>query len=128
MKRFVIYFGTGQYLGKSDLIDQSQQTFYAIFDRMENNANGFTRARLLQQTITEYATASTDLRGRVVSKYPIIWDDGSSSPDASEKLGWYIDLPELGERVHQAPTLRDGRVIFVTVTPSTDPCAGEGTS
>ena len=125
---FMVYFGTGKYLGKSDLTDQSQQTFYAIWDRMGTNSDGFTRSRLLEQTITEYATASTDLRGRVVSEYPIVWDDGSSPQGAEEKLGWYIDLPEAGERVHQAPTLRDGRVIFVTVTPANDPCAGEGTS
>jgi type IV pilus assembly protein PilY1 len=124
----MVYFGTGKYLGKSDLTDQSQQTFYAIWDRMGTNSDGFTRSRLLEQTITEYATASTDLRGRVVSEYPIVWDDGSSPQGAEEKLGWYIDLPEAGERVHQAPTLRDGRVIFVTVTPANDPCAGEGTS
>jgi type IV pilus assembly protein PilY1 len=64
----------------------------------------------------------------VVSKNPIQWDNGTNPIESTEKLGWYIDLPESGERVHQAPTLRDGRVIFVTVTPATDPCAGEGTS
>ena len=125
---FLIYFGTGKYLGKSDLTDTSQQTFYAIWDRMGNNSNGFSRARLLEQTVTAHSTASTDLRARVVSKNPILWDDGSNPVESTEKLGWYIDLPESGERVHQAPTLRDGRVIFITVTPASDPCAGEGTS
>ncbi len=125
---FLIYFGTGKYLGKSDLIDSSQQTFYAIWDRMSNNTNGFTRSQLLPQTVSVHSTASTDLRGRVVSKTPIQWDDGSNPVQSPEKLGWYIDLPESGERVHQAPTLRDGRVIFVTVTPASDPCAGEGSS
>lgn len=125
---FLIYFGTGKYLGKSDLTDTSQQTFYAIWDRMANNSNGFSRSRLLEQTVTAHGTASTDLRARVVSKNPIQWDNGTNPIESTEKLGWYIDLPESGERVHQAPTLRDGRVIFVTVTPATDPCAGEGTS
>jgi type IV pilus assembly protein PilY1 len=125
---FLIYFGTGKYLGKSDLTDSSQQTFYAVWDRMGNNSNGFSRSRLLEQTVTAHSTASTDLRARVVSKNPIQWDNGSNPVESTEKLGWYIDLPESGERVHQAPTLRDGRVIFVTVTPANDPCAGEGTS
>jgi type IV pilus assembly protein PilY1 len=125
---FLIYFGTGKYLGKSDLTDTSQQTFYAIWDRMGNSSNGFNRTRLLEQTVTAHSTASTDLRARVVSKNSIQWDNGSNPVESTEKLGWYIDLPESGERVHQAPTLRDGRVIFVSVTPATDPCAGEGTS
>ncbi len=125
---FLIYFGTGQYLGKSDLTDLSQQTFYAVWDRATSGANGFTRARLLEQTITTHSAPATDLRARVVSENPIVWDDGLSPVNSNEKLGWFIDLPESGERVHQAPTLRDGRVIFVTVTPASDPCAGEGTS
>jgi type IV pilus assembly protein PilY1 len=125
---FLVYFGTGQYLGKSDLTDLSQQTFYSIWDRVTSGANGFTRARLLEQTITTHTAPATDLRARVVSENPMIWDDGLSPINSNEKLGWFIDLPESGERVHQAPTLRDGRVIFVTVTPASDPCAGEGTS
>ena len=125
---FLVYFGTGQYLGKSDLLDVSQQTFYGIWDRLSNNANGYDRDRLLEQTISTYAAPASDLRARVVTEHPLIWDDGSNPVTSDEKLGWYIDLPETGERVHQAPTLRDGRVIFVTVTPATDPCAGEGTS
>ena len=125
---YLIYFGTGKYLGKSDLTDTSPQTFYAIWDRATNGANGFTRDRLQAQTITTHNAPASDLRARVVSEIPIVWDDGSNPVSAEEKLGWYIDLPELGERVHQAPTLRDGRVIFVAVTPASDPCAGEGTS
>ena len=109
---FLVYFGTGKYLGKSDLTDSSQQTFYAIWDRMGNNSNGFSRARLLEQTVTAHSTGSTDLRARVVSKNPIRWDNGENPVESTEKLGWYIDLPESGERVHQAPSLRDGRVIF----------------
>ena len=125
---FLVYFGTGKYLGKSDLTDTSQQTFYAVWDRIGNGSNGYSRSRLLEQTVTAHSTASTDLRARVVSKTPSQWDNGTNPVESTEKLGWYIDLPESGERVHQAPTLRDGRVIFVTVTPATDPCAGEGTS
>lgn len=125
---YLVYFGTGKYLGKSDLTDLSQQTFYAVWDRASNGANGYDRSRLLEQTITTHSAPATDLRARVVSENPITWDDGGNPVTSDEKLGWYIDLPESGERVHQAPTLRDGRVIFVTVTPATDPCAGEGTS
>jgi type IV pilus assembly protein PilY1 len=125
---FMVYFGTGQYLGKSDLTDSSQQTFYAIWDRQANNSNGFDRSDLLEQTITTFTAPATDLRARVVSDTAIEWDDGTNPVTSTEKLGWYIDLPESGERVQQPPTLRDGRVIFVTLTPASDPCDGEGSS
>ena len=124
----LVYFGTGQYLGKTDLSNLRQQTFYAIWDRKTNTSNGFTRSRLLEQTVSEFDSPSTDLRARVVSKNPLQWDDGANPVNQVEKLGWYIDLPESGERMHQSPILRDGRVIFVTVTPNSDPCAGEGHS
>jgi type IV pilus assembly protein PilY1 len=48
--------------------------------------------------------------------------------DWEAQFGWYLDLPEVGERVHQDPFLRNDRIIFVTVTPSDDPCRAGGSS
>jgi type IV pilus assembly protein PilY1 len=41
--------------------------------------------------------------------------------------GWYVDLPSSGERVAVDPVLRNGRAIFVSLVPNTDPCAAGGT-
>lgn len=114
----MVYFGTGRYLGKADIADTSRQSFYAIWDDGINN--GFEREELLEQSIihvnlTQFA--STD--ARVSSNHTIQWNDG--------KRGWYMDLPESGERVHQESLLRNGRIIFVTATPSSDPCLSGGT-
>ncbi len=124
----MVYFGTGQYLGQSDLTNYDVQTFYGIWDRLSSGSNGFNRSRLLEQTITTFDLPSSNLNARVVTNNPITWDDGASPLASDEKLGWYIDLPETGERVHQTPTLRDGRMIFTTATPSDDPCQAGGTS
>lgn len=47
---------------------------------------------------------------------------------ATGKMGWYIDLPEKGERQVSSALLRAGRIIFVTITPSEHPCSNGGTS
>lgn len=126
---FMVYFGTGKYLGNSDLSDTNTQTFYGIWDRASSDSDGATRSQLLQQTVTNTVTDQfANIDARVTSNHSITWDNGSDPQDSNEKFGWYIDLPESGERVHQEPTLRNGRVIFVTVTPSDDPCDAGGSS
>jgi len=123
----MVYFGTGKYLGQGDIVDLSTQSFYGIWD--DDATNGFGRSKLLEQTIT--AVNLDQFPGadaRVVSNTQIRWDDGENPEDPDEKRGWYMDLPEAGERVHQVPLLRHGRIIFVTVTPSDDPCLSGGSS
>ena len=122
----MVYFGTGKYLGSTDILDFSTQTFYGVWD---NGVNGFSRDRLLEQTVTQVNLSQfAGVDARVVSDNPIRWDDGLTPLDTDEKRGWYLDLPESGERVHQEPFLRNDRIIFVTVTPSDDPCKSGGTS
>ncbi len=125
----MLYFGTGKYLGVSDLTDTSQQTFYGIWDKGTYSDLPADRDDLLQQSVIETnSTAFTGVDARLTTKEDINWYAGSGSPSSGYHLGWYLDLSESGERVHQDPMLRSGRVIFVTVTPSTDPCATGGTS
>lgn len=129
----MVYFGTGKYLGTGDLVDTSVQSFYGIWDGITiNNDNpkiGASRSSLQEQeVISVNLTQFGGYDARVVSNNPIRWDDYNSPTDTDEVLGWYMDLPESGERVHQTPVVRNGRVIFVTVTPSSNPCESGGTS
>lgn len=124
------YFGTGQYLGTGDLADTSPQTFYGIWDKGASAAElPVDRSHLLRQTVIETVlTQFTDVDARFSSDNEIRWHTSSGTPPSGAHLGWYIDLTESGERVHQAPLLRSGRIIFVTVTPSSDPCSAGGSS
>lgn len=126
----VAYFGTGKYLGTGDLSDSSDQTFYGVWDKGTGTANlPVDRSHLLQQTVVETnLTQFTGVDARFTSDNEIRWHTTSGTPASGSHLGWYIDLTESGERVHQAPLLRSGRIIFVTVTPSSDPCSAGGSS
>jgi type IV pilus assembly protein PilY1 len=126
----MIYFGTGKYLGINDVTDTSQQTFYGIWDRWfdydadtttnEDDFTAFSRSNLLEQEILgTNDTQFSETEARVTTYNSIDWE---------LHQGWYLDLTETGERVFQKPLLRNDRIIFVTVTPSDDPCEAGGTS
>lgn len=115
----MVLFGTGKYLESSDRITAgATQTFYGILDPNTASYTPPTRANLLQQTVLGEATAPNGLLVRVTS---------ANSMTAGLR-GWYIDLPTSGERQVTDPVLRNGRIVFTTVIPSSDPCSFGGRS
>jgi len=80
---------------------------------------------------------------RVLSDHAVAWIPpdsnkcGDSNPgrnatagDGDEYLqcGWYLDLPDTGEKMVADPILRGGRLIFVTTIPSLSSCDAGGES
>ncbi|MGB5259333.1 MAG: PilC/PilY family type IV pilus protein [Gammaproteobacteria bacterium] len=108
----MVYFGTGQYLQTSDLSDTSSQSFYGILDTGSN----FTGRGSLGAQSVVYQGAVNGIPVRV------------TSDNATGTRGWYMDLPDSGERSVANPILRAGRIIFVTTVPSSDPCLSGGNS
>ncbi len=106
----MVFFGTGRYLGSPDLTDTSTQTFYGILD----SGSRFTgRTDLVEQTVTYQ-----DSNYRVTS----------TNPQTTTSRGWYLDLPDTGERTVANPLLRAGRIIFVTTIPDSNICSAGGDS
>ncbi len=109
----LIYFGTGEYLGTSDLnLPGTAQSEYSLLD--------------LSQTVA--ISRSTDLVQRVGSvsgsTVTVTGADFSYS-GASSKKGWYLDFPgsaSLGERSITKPAVRTGLLTFTTLTLSNDLC------
>lgn len=108
---FIVYFGTGQYLGDSDVTTTSTQTFYGIWD---NDAPVLNRGVLLRQTVVAEVGGNV----RVTSNTSIDWNS---------LQGWYIDLPASGERQVSNSRLRNGRIIFTTLIPDARICGFGGT-
>jgi type IV pilus assembly protein PilY1 len=112
---FVVYFGTGKYIETSDKTDLSIQSVYSLRD---NNTTVITgRSQLVQQTIVAEIGES-----RVVSNNLL----------ANNDRGWYMDLivggVANGERVNSNVIFLNGKIIFATIIPSSDPClfGGDG--
>lgn len=146
----MVYFGTGKYFESTDTTTTQTQTFYGIWDRCDKTSSAGCdgrvsgRSSLQRQEITqELAQGGFNLRvtSNCTVNYGSTALSGAVSPPCTttaNRLGWYMDfiqpassnLPpnsDLGERVVSAPILRDGRIIFTTVIPSTDACTFGGT-
>ncbi len=111
----MVYFGTGKYFGTSDGTNMDVQSFYGIWD--DGTTTGITRSDLQQQVITDQvAQNGRQLRATT-----------ANSVDWTTQKGWYIDLlppsgTAQGERVVDNPQLNQGRILFATLIPATNPC------
>jgi type IV pilus assembly protein PilY1 len=116
----LVYFGTGKYVESADNIvtGAPTQTFYAIWDR--GIGEEVKRANLLQQQVT-FEGQEKGFDVRVTSNNPVNWAT-TATPAPSTHLGWYLDLPTQGERSIASPLLRENKVIFPTLIPTTTPC------
>ncbi|CAN4274967.1 PilY1 Tfp pilus assembly protein, tip-associated adhesin PilY1 [Methylophilaceae bacterium] len=102
----VVFIGTGKFLEAPDLKTDAQQTLYAIKD---DNVGNFSRADLLSRSMI----SSDDIRTGTKS---------DSAFDKEGQKGWYIDLPDSGERQIVAAKLASGTLIVPTMVPSTEAC------
>jgi type IV pilus assembly protein PilY1 len=117
----VVYFGTGKYLGSSDVSDNSQQSFYAIKDKLTTTGDGKIRddTNMVQQSSTVF----TNAQGETARKNAL-----PVGMNFITKDGWYIDWPNSGERTTTDPTLDLGTFSLTTIIPGSDACAAGGTS
>lgn len=122
--RRVVVIATGKYLETDDLTDTSQQTIYAIKDddtlatspatATFVNPRGSTGAgpnHMVEQTLT----ASGD--ERIVT---------SEAVNFINDRGWFVDLPESGERVNLGPQLDRGTLTVPSLVPSNTVCEPGG--
>lgn len=146
----IVYFGTGRYIDTNDNSNTAQvtQSFYGIFDNLGTFTPNASRTgwNLLQQTIlTEVNSSGGTCTGiqtcfRVTSNYNYGGTGTPTPPTLANAKGWFIDLVDpasspqpptaatanRGERQVTGPILRNGRIIFTTLTPSPDPCGFGG--
>ena len=109
----VVYVGTGRLLGTSDTATTpapQQQSIYAIRDDLTSGS--ITRADMVQQTLTATSASTRTSTGNAV--------------DFNTQKGWFIDLPDSGERVNVDPILQLGTLVVPSNVPSADSCVAGG--
>jgi len=121
---FQLYFGTGKYLENGDIATTGTQTFYSVWDIATSPSTISGRSELQQQTITTTTTVSGK-EYRTSSSNSVDWVDPVSGTGTMR--GWYMDLPESGERVVSDPALYSSRILFTTLIPDASTCSGGGT-
>ncbi len=113
----MVYFGTGKYLEKTDLLDISLQSYYGIADIGER----VDRSDLFDKAMTQTGNTRTIIEGEDPNVTPLLnWED---------KAGWLLDFDtEAGERVVSKALFVFDRVIFPTVIPADNACEYGGSS
>ncbi|MBI1920892.1 MAG: hypothetical protein HYS23_07395 [Geobacter sp.] len=117
--KYLVLFGTGQYLDSADIGPTDIQTFYCVFDT--GSYSGLTRSNLAPRTLNEDSIGTKSIR----------YVTGSAL--GTNDKGWYLDLkdPDLaatGERVVTDPVAYSGNVIFTSFIPTTTACEYGGYS
>ena len=105
----LVMFGTGQYLTAADPTTTNTQTMYGILDSGTKELN---TSDLVQQTIS-YGTSVDGVFGRTLTDHTV---------DYAYVDGWYMNLPDSGERLITDPVIRGDFVFFNTMIPDTNPC------
>lgn len=140
---YLVSVGTGKFFEAADTTTTSQQTLYGVWDSVAfgstTTPTGVVQTgttNLVQQTIstkttvtrsvvtTDLTTATESITYYAISNNPVDW---------VTKRGWYIDLPNTGERVVYPMNTLVGRFLAVdAISPanvSTNACiqTGQGT-
>lgn len=104
-----VYVGTGRYLGISDKANTQTQTIWGIRDPLTQTAIATPRTTLASRTMVNVGTGTSATR--------IITNTNCAAPN-----GWYIDLPDQGERVNVDMQLQLGTLVAATNVPSQNAC------
>ncbi|NNM68407.1 MAG: hypothetical protein HKM00_00280 [Gallionella sp.] len=127
--RFV-YVGTGQYLGSTDVPGTGQnshavqtQTMYGLIDSTTSSLPDPLRTTLQAQTLT-----TTPANPNTSPPTPATRTASSNAVNFATQNGWYVDLPDTGERANTDPVLGSGALVFTTNIPSPTICVPGGSS
>ncbi|MCL1960480.1 MAG: PilC/PilY family type IV pilus protein, partial [Desulfovibrionaceae bacterium] len=120
----MVYFGSGKSFEDKDNLLTTTNTVYGVWD---NNTAAVAapstsnRNMMVGQVIDEVTDVILGSRYRLTTTNTVNWQT---------QRGWYMDLPETGEKVTGNFQINSNRLIFVTNTPSvsTDQCSAGGTS
>ena len=109
----LVMFGTGQYLVTSDISNTSLQSMYGIWDAGDRE---LTRSDLVEQVIG-VGSSTGGVFGRTLT---------DNSVDYQYSHGWFMDLPDSGERVVTDAVIRGDLIFFNSMIPDMNPCESGG--
>jgi len=126
----VVYVGTGRYLAAGDLGDTTRQSFYGFKDGLGTTVLPNPRAtgsNFIQQDLT-ITTCPSGTPTTICSVGQIVRTSTAKTVTFPADNGWFIDLPQAGERANTDPTLALGTLGFTTNVPNISACTAGGTS
>lgn len=107
-----VFFGTGSYLTAADGNDSSTST-QSMYGVMDDGGTGYDRTSLFARTVTDGTGADAGER----TFQPL------TSTLMGTKKGWYVDLPDKGERIVQGAQMDGSFLVTASMMPSGNSCA-----
>ena len=110
-----VFFGTGSYLTAADGNDTGteKQSIYGVIDDIATGGSAYTRSNLTQRTVT--AGTGADVGERYFQDLTTLTTTGNK--------GWYVDLPDKGERIVQNAQVDGSYLVTASMMSSGDSCA-----
>lgn len=109
-----VFFGTGRFLTSSDAAPPyATQAMYGLID---------TDTLLAKTSLAE---RKIDITSGTSNGFPVRAFQ-ASAPLPSGSKGWYVDLPEAGERIVQDAQVDAGYLVTASMIPSNDACGADG--
>ena len=116
----MIFVATGRFLGATDVGDTQTQAVYGIVDPMTSSPQyANLRAALVPLTLTQVGSGAGTFR--------TVSCTGTAAQCAATN-GWFVNLPDLGERVNVEMKLRSGTLIVGSNVPQISACVSGGYS
>ena len=114
-----VYVSTGRYLGTTDLANTAKQSIYAIKDTLTSTAYATPRTSLRKNTIGLTTGTVTNSDGTTSTQQI---RTSTCTTNCSSTSGWYVDLPDSGERVNVDMKLQLGTLVVTSNVPQNNAC------
>lgn len=123
----MIFIGTGQYLGASDLTSSGTNTFYGIKDKLDTTSFGDPRndSTFVQQTLTN---GTCPLSSSICTPGQAIRTNTNNNLNLALQNGWWVNWPVSGERSFTDSDLQLGTLAVTSNIPAADACSVGGSS
>lgn len=112
-----IFFGTGRYMLHEDVGSTQVQSMYGFIDDGTTIVRSGAGANLTQRSI--------EVTGQTINGYPVRGFQ-QRAPLPEDSKGWYIDLPDTGERIVQDAQVVSTFLVTASIIPSGDACEAGG--
>ncbi|GAB3381808.1 PilC/PilY family type IV pilus protein [Spongiibacter taiwanensis] len=127
---YMVYFGTGKYFETGDAVVPANPPIRDFYGIRDNGAAFTGRDKLLTQTVIFEGSTTTKNGSTSAAPIRVVSNNGAGAPP---DYGWHLVLlppnkVATGERVVSQPILRNGRIIFASIIPSSNVCGYGGSS
>ncbi|GKS75747.1 pilus assembly protein PilY [Acidovorax sp. SUPP950] len=102
LETFYVTFGTGKYLETTDNTSTATNSFYAVYDNGLTAADSSPAAASVISGRARLKQGAINTGTRVITVGAFKWGRAMSDTDATQRSGWYFDMPVSGEKLVSA--------------------------